>query len=354
MHRIVPWMADRLSIQYLTPAVALLLLVISGCAPSAAVQSNPTPQIAQTILAAVHATQTAVISRSSLAPASAPSLTPTGNALPDGGQTATGLPAAATLTATSDPCAAGACETPYPTSVETPLPGLTLMPTDPAQKIPLAEIRISHPGQLSKVTSPISLESSVIPGADNAVHVELIGEDGSVLDRQVLGYATPHGQRVGINPKIEFEIPGVSEIARLQVYVMDAKKRVTALSSLELILLSQGSAEINPTPDEYSPYVVLQPQTNQQVSGGVIAISGLVRPVNVQPLIIDLVADSGEVIGSRQVQASAGAQGGHVAFQTSLPYTARQATWAQLVLHQPDTRIQGDAAIFSMPIYVNP
>jgi hypothetical protein len=100
--------------------------------------------------------------------------------------------------------------------------------------------------------------------------------------------------------------------------------------------------------------VVLQPQANQQVSGGVIAISGLVRPVNAQPLIIDLVADSGEVIGSRQVQASAGAQGGHVAFQTSLPYTARQATWAQLVLHQPDTRIQGDAAIFSMPIYVNP
>jgi hypothetical protein len=353
MHRIHTW-RGRILVFSLGLTAAITAFVAAGCKPSLPTQTGSNPQIAQTILAAVHTTQTAAIEQLSsptFIPTTVPTTSTPGISTPKAG---TNQPTIVTKAVTSDPCADEGCVTLEPTTVQTPLPGLTPLPTNAAQTIPLADIRISHPGQLSKVTSPISLEASVIPGADNSVHVELIGEDGSVLDRQVLGFATPHGQRVGINPKIEFEIAGVSETARLQVYVTDAGKRVTALSSLELVLLSQGSAEINTVPDVFSPYVVLSPKPNQQVSGGVINISGLIRPINSQPLVIDLVSDSGDVMGSRQVQASAGSQGEHIAFQTSLPYTAHQATWARLVLHQSDTRIQGDAAIFSQPVYVNP
>ncbi|MDD5370387.1 MAG: hypothetical protein PHQ40_14990, partial [Anaerolineaceae bacterium] len=196
-----------------------------------------------------------------------------------------------------------ATQTSFPagTTTETTTPvASTALPTDttvpentpassPTPRIPLADIRIMKPGSLSKVTSPISLEASAIPGPGGQVHIDLIGEDGQAISRQVIAYNSPRGQRVGVALKLEFEIPRVAATARLQVSVTDTDARITALASVNLILLSVGEPEINLPGDQSSPFVFSQPAAGQSVKGGVIQVSGLVRPVSSHPLQFDLV-----------------------------------------------------------------
>ncbi len=233
------------------------------------------------------------------------------------------------------------------------LPEMTPFPTS-ASKLPLAQIRILRPGQLSKVTSPFFMETSVIPGANGIVRIELTGEDGRVLTRQVLGFATPHGQRVGINPKITFEISGVSEAARLQVSVEDGYHRTIALSAVDLILLTVGQAEVNPAGDLVEPYVVVSPKPDEKISGGTLSISGLARPVNDKPLSLDLLDNEGKILGSRQILVQGSEDGSHTPFQTTIPYRVDAPTSARLVIRQPAARIPGDEAISSLIVNLAP
>jgi hypothetical protein len=204
------------------------------------------------------------------------------------------------------------------------------------------------------VTSPISLEASAIPGPGGQVRIDLIGEDGQAITRQVKAYDSPRGQRVGIALKLEFEIPRVAEAARLQVSVMDASARITALASVDLILMSVGDPEITLAGDQLSPVVLTQPQANQAVPGGKVLVSGMVRPVNSRPLQLDLIGSKGEYLGSRQVILSSEPDGGYTNLDTDIPYAIKSPTWALLVVHQAGNRIPGDAFIFSRLVFLQP
>ncbi len=104
------------------------------------------------------------------------------------------LPTAVALTAAS--LASPVPVTPTPTASLTPTitPTFTLTPSPtptatstPTQgpTAPLPSIRILSPGPLSKVISPIELKAYVQPGADNRYQIELLGEDGRLLYREV-------------------------------------------------------------------------------------------------------------------------------------------------------------------------
>jgi hypothetical protein len=216
------------------------------------------------------------------------------------------------------------------------------------------EIRILQPGSLSKLASPFTLEASAIPGDKGAIHIELIGEDGRPLFSKVNGYAAPAGQRVGFAQEIVFEIPGVSELARLQVSVSDVYGRITSLSSVQLILLSIGESDVNTPVDQYSPYILTTPVKNQSVSGGKLQVSGFARPVNDQTIRMDLLGRQGEIYGSRLVSLPIPENGLYTPFSTDVPYTISAATWALLVIHQSDNRIPGDAALLSVAVLLQP
>ncbi len=251
---------------------------------------------------------------------------------------------------TATPCS-GAClsATPSltPRITRTPTPSRTPSP-------PLAYLRILQPGPMSKVTSPINLNASVIPGPDGVVRVELYGEDGRLLSRQVLRYGMPQGMRFGISAKIDFEIPGVAEAGRLQVRVDDAAGRPIALSSVDLVLLSVGNDELNPAPPPLEPFVILLPTANQVVSGGDLVISGLARPLNGEPLILELYDNQGNVISSRQVQVDPDPDGSAVPFTTDIPYKVSAQTPVRLIVRQPDEHVPGDVAISSLTLTLAP
>jgi hypothetical protein len=203
------------------------------------------------------------------------------------------------------------------------------------------------------VLSPIALQGYVIPGSDNLVRVELVGEDGRLLSRQLFRLYTPV-KWAYLSLKIPFELQAAAELARLQISTEDQYGRLSALYSVRLLLLSAGNAEINP-PDKLDERCTLDaPASNTHISKGKLTISGQMRPFNDQPLIIELVAPSGEVFGSKMVAIQPSADDRYVSFAAEINYSVTTGTWVRLTIRQSDERIGGTMYLFSREVYLYP
>lgn len=240
-------------------------------------------------------------------------------------------------------------KSPTRTPTITLTPTVTFTPTPPGPALYLA-----RPGLLSKVVSPIQAELYAVTGGDAKVDVELIGEDGQVLARQVQDYQRP-GRYIWQAPNIPFEINAAAETARLQVVTHDEFGRVQGLTSTDLVLLSVGRNEINPPAITQEPYLIRQPDEDAQIFGGLLNIDGLARPVNDSPLIIELITQNGTAMSTKQLLIDPPTGDlSHTPFSVSIPYKVSGPTPVRLTLRQEGSRIPGTVALVSETIVLNP
>ncbi len=240
-----------------------------------------------------------------------------------------------------------------PTSTLRPsaTPKISSTPTPPT-----ALLRILRPGPYSKINSPLQVEAGVSPGDDGLVLLDLVGEDGRTITRQRLNYSEFIGRTIGIAPELEFKIPGVAETARLVISSEDRFGRKIALTSTELVLISIGDNQVYPPGYQYAPYIVQAPVEDQIITGGVLKVSGLARPVNLSPLIFDLIDEKGIVIESAQLQVPLpGGDQSHTPFNIDIPYRISSATRVRLTIRQASNdRIPGNVALWSVPVFLQP
>jgi len=248
-----------------------------------------------------------------------------------------------------------------PTATKGPLPTRTRPPTrtptiTPTPTPPRASLMITRPGLLSKILSPYQMEAMVTRGMDGIVYVDLIGEDNRVIASRPLDYRSSLYQRFWIAPELEFEISGVAETSRLVLSTRDEFGRLMALSSVDLVLLSLGTNETTPTQIDFEPYLIRYPEEDSLVSGGLLWVTGLARPVNSTPLIVELVDEQGNVIGSNRIQVPYPTGDlSHTPFGVEVPYTVSEITGVRLTIRQEsDTRIAGTVALSSMTLFVGP
>jgi hypothetical protein len=226
------------------------------------------------------------------------------------------------------------------------------LPALPAHP-PLAPVHIVRPGPGSRVTTPVVIQVSAIPGADRAVTLELIGEDGRIIAAEIQRFSTPLGQRVGLLANLDFKLAGVAEAARLQVTTRDARGRLSALDSVSLVLLSSGAGDfsLEAAPEEH--FILLNPTANGVTSGGALPINGYFRPANRQPLNLELINDDSEIIASASLILPAPGPG-YYPISGILHYTITTPTYARLTLRQPDSRLPGDAVVTTVLVYLKP
>jgi len=237
----------------------------------------------------------------------------------------------------------------------TPIPSRTPTIT-PTPTPPLAFLRILRPGDFSKLLSPIQVEASVSPGEDGLVLVELLGEDGRSLARQRLDYREYIDRSIAIAPKLEFTINGVAELGRVVVSVNDRLGRQAALASTDIVLFSIGENDFNPAQSGVAPYIFRAPVADQVIQGGILAVRGLVRPVNVNPVLLELLDEKGQLLAnaSMQIDLPAGDLS-HNPFSVDLTYKVNEPTHARLVMRQESVdRIPGNVALWSIPVLLNP
>lgn len=248
--------------------------------------------------------------------------------------------ASITPTVTLPPTLTPIPPTPLPTDTPTPAPG-----------VPLAAIRIDAPGPGSRVASPLEVRMTAIAGRSKKIEIDLFGEDGRLLGRSiraVQGY--PSGDYLFV--KIPFEIRSAGEKGIVQVSTKDEFGRVQSLVSVPVLLISNGASQISPAGNAIYEHVTLYKlPPRSEVSGGVLDLEGQYQPVNNQPLILELITDDGQSLGTRQWAINGL---GPQTFKTTIPYKVGATTQARLFVRQADDVLDGQAYIYSQEITLNP
>jgi hypothetical protein len=244
-----------------------------------------------------------------------------------------------------------ATPTPQPAVTEPPTPQPTAT-TKP--QAPVADIQIFRPGALSRVVSPLHVAAYLKPGANGRVLIELFGEQGQLLFREVRAYNTPPGARVNLSMDLTFEIASVAEVGRLVVSVKDAADRLVALNSVDLILLSVGEEDINPSSALEKTIVIEQPIPLTLVQGGKVIVSGLTRTDPESSLRAEFIDEQGAVVGMRLVGVSPASTGGYNLFAAEVPYTVDKFTPVRLIVYETGSPISPMRNLASLELSLSP
>ena len=205
------------------------------------------------------------------------------------------------------------------------------------------------------MVSPIQAEIYAVPGDDGMVFVELIGEDGRTIYREDRNMSQYLGRSIAFYPEISYTIQAMAETARLQVSTRDNRERTVALMSVDLVLLSVGRAEIFAPWITQEPYLVRFPDEGQVVSGGMLLISGLARPVNDSPILVECITEDLRMVASQalSVEQPSG-ELSHTPFSLEMPYQVDGPTPVRLIFRQEGSRIPGTVALSSLLIVLEP
>lgn len=224
----------------------------------------------------------------------------------------------------------------------------------PPFEIPYAKIQFINPGALSKVISPIELHVFLLPGDSGRARVELFGENGRLMYRKLFVFNNQPGVQTNLRAEIDFEIKGVAETATFVVSVDDAYGRIKTLTAQEVILLSIGDTDINPPGDLLEPIVIQEPTPKVLVQGGALIVSGLVRTASDQPLLVELVATDGRVIGNRLAAISPEPEGGHRLFAAEVPFKVLSPTWVRATVSEWSYKLGGPVHLSSEEVLLAP
>jgi hypothetical protein len=238
------------------------------------------------------------------------------------------------------------------------IPTLNLPPTLAATAIPKPSsdsgvIQFLGPGPLSKVVSPMKVYGYAVPGHDDKGTLELYGEDGHLLASQLLQLYTPY-KWASFAWVMSFDIHSLGELGRLTLSTQDNYGRVNAVNSVHLLLLAEGTSIINQPGDLRERCVISLPAAGQRLSGGVLTVSGKMRPFNNLPLTLELVGRDGSVIGTQSVPISTIPNDDGVPFRVDMHYSISNTTWALLSVRQNDDRIGGLMYLYSQEVLLNP
>lgn len=246
-----------------------------------------------------------------------------------------------------------------PTQVP-PTPTYTQPPPKPTQyfpppeNVPPANLQIQSPGQGSIVTSPFTLTASIITGLEALVHVELLGEDGRLLLRDVQTYQSAEEGGIELSSEISYGTNSDSESGRLQISLHDENGMLVDLTSVDLILLSNGEQDLHEPPDQFENIVIDSPRENTLIQGGMMRVSGLVRPRSNQPLMIELLTSDGRIVGTRQVAVVPSPGSMYASFEIDVPYHVEAAEHVRLKVWEPGSFITGIVDLSSLEVILSP
>ena len=224
------------------------------------------------------------------------------------------------------------------------------------KNLPNSQIQILEPGDLSQLASPIKVQASVFPGDGNLVNVQLFGEDGRLISDQLMKMVLTESGWVNLEKEIKFEISTAGESAMLVISTRDEFGRRIAQSTSQIFLMQIGKSDIESNDLLKQPFVVQSPRANTIVKGGVVHIAGYAHPFNSNPIIIELLTESGGVMESAIVKLPKITDGQNYAvFFADIPYQVDIRTPVRLSVRQRSILLPNiEAALSSQLITLDP
>jgi hypothetical protein len=241
-----------------------------------------------------------------------------------------------------------------PTSSPSPMPTQSSLDSPPPANVPPSGVQILNPGSGSKVISPFTLRASIKPGSDSVVRIELLGEDGRLLMREVRDYPSLDTEWVNMGSQISYGTNAVSETGRLQISVEDEHGRLKEISSVDLILLSLGTQDLYHPADQLENIVIESPQANTLIQGDTMRVSGLARPRSTQPLMIEIQTSDGRIVGTRQVAVTFSTGSIYGTFTIDVPFNVGTTNRVRLKVWEPGYIIPGIVDLSSLEVILSP
>lgn len=203
-----------------------------------------------------------------------------------------------------------------------------------APPIPDARIQIFRVGDLSKIISPLEVSALLTTGEGKVARVELYGEDGRLLGRDVRTYRDIPWKSARLGVAMDFEISSAAELARLVVSAEDSYGRLIEVNSVKMVLLAQGMSEFNPPTGLQQRIIIEDPVEMALIQNGRLIVSGRAKPESDQPLRVMLMGEDGKILGQRLTGVSIPVPGDYGTFVAEVPYTVSDPTPALLVVFE--------------------
>ena len=238
----------------------------------------------------------------------------------------------------------------------TPEDTATLEPTVDDKNFPNALIQIISPGSMSQLASPFTVQASVVPGAGRLVSMQLFGEDGRLIHDQLLKLSTAESGWSNLVEEIKFEIPSAGESAMLVVSTHDEFDRPITQAATQVFLMQIGKSDINSFDFILQPYIVKSFKDEAVISGGVVHVTGFAHAYNSNPIIIELLTESGGVMETQIVKLPRGAEKlNYVPFTADIPYDVGITTPVRMTIRQRSLLLPNiDNALASWTLTLKP
>lgn len=267
----------------------------------------------------------------------------------------TGQAAFATAAALTPTIAPTETPTLLPTAgVEIPSP----TPTFAAGFTQFAKIRFVSPGPLSSLTSPFVLQTIIAAGDSGVAQVDLLGEDGRVLQR-IVKKVTPNPKGIFQRFELSFEIRAVSEAGYIRISTKDKFGRIQALNTMPVLLYSVGNPQINPPGNMIYERVSIDGMKEKvDFYAGEVNLEGRIWPFNDEPVFAELIAENGKTVITRVLDFNGiDTQ----PFETVLPYKVDEPILARLTFRQDNPLLSVEdpelgrlVYLYSVEVTLNP
>jgi len=255
-------------------------------------------------------------------------------------------------TQTSLPSQIPAQTTPVPEA--TPSPLQEEIDPIPTGDIPISINQILNPGADSKVISPFLMRAAVKPGDNSVVRIELIGQEGQLLMREVRTFQTLSPDWLTLGSEVTFGINTAAEPGRLQVSIEDEHGRLKSVTSTDLVLQSLGNQDLNQPGDEFEDIFLESPRANLLIQGGIMRVAGMIRPRTSNPLRIEIVTSDGKIVGTRQVSVNPAQGIQYGSFEIDVPYSITSTNRVRVQVWEPGSRIPGIINLSSVEVLLSP
>jgi hypothetical protein len=184
--------------------------------------------------------------------------------------------------------------------------------------------------------------------------VELHGEDGRLLARFVKTYQLIPWSMAKISMNLEFEISSVAEAGRLSIAVDDVFGRTMDATSIDLVLLSLGDPDINPPNPDKQNIVIQEPKPEMLIQGGKLIVSGKARLKTGKPPKVQIIDESGIVVGQRIASFSVPSPGAYGTFFAEVPYTVEGFTPARIIVFEDGGILSDYTFLSSVEVQLTP
>lgn len=250
---------------------------------------------------------------------------------------------------------------PSPTEAQpTPVPEVTPPPPPadqdpvPTGDIPFSINQIQRPGPGSQVISPFSMTAAVKPGDNSVVHIELLGQEGQLLMREIRTFQILETDWLTLGSEITFGINTVAEPGRLQVSIQDEHGRLKSVSSIDLVLQSSGNQDLSLPKDKLQDIVLESPRANLLIQDGMMRVAGMARPRTAQPLRIEIITSDGKIVGTRQVSVNTPQGSQYGTFAIDVPYNITNTKRVRVQVWEPGDHIPGIISLSSVEVLLSP